>query len=198
MPEKTDYSDDVKHGTYPIPMTLIILSSLPIILVASLFAIFQPLLFGFISLIVISIFAILISFFYSSWYAYTFFLVFIGGLLVIFAYISALTPNSIFPSSFFKPRIVIILTIIIIIVITFSISSPPRNPELIMTQLTMFKTASDIYIKSNYSLLLIIVFLLLVVLALVVKICRVQQGPLRPFMYLLSINSTITFQVKRL
>nr|QLY89865.1 NADH dehydrogenase subunit 6 [Viviparus viviparus] len=53
----------------------------------------QPLSLGFVIIVFTLLMCLLISVFVSSWYAYILFLIYVGGLLVMFAYVAALIPN---------------------------------------------------------------------------------------------------------
>lgn len=112
------------------------------------------------------------------WFSYTLILVFLGGILILFTYISNIASNEIF-----KPNIKIILPLAIAPGITIFISRPKQN----LTQeskifnldqysnLTIFKPFSDAIIPIT---LLIASYIILTLLT-VVKISKINQGPLR-------------------
>merc|ERR1712048_1251973 len=56
----------------------------------------QPLSLGIIIMISSLFLCVLTALTLSSWYAYILFLIYVGGLLVIFAYVAALSPNVLF------------------------------------------------------------------------------------------------------
>ncbi|CAJ1129313.1 Hypothetical predicted protein (mitochondrion) [Octopus vulgaris] len=70
--------------------------SLGFSVVSLLIILIQPLSLGFMIMLVSIFMSILISFFIYSWYGYMLFLVYVGGLLVMFMYIISLIPNLIF------------------------------------------------------------------------------------------------------
>lgn len=56
----------------------------------------QPLALGVVVLLFRLFSCVIVGLCVSSWYGYVLFLVYVGGLLVIFAYVAALVPNRIF------------------------------------------------------------------------------------------------------
>lgn len=56
----------------------------------------QPLRLGLCIIVLTGISCLLVGVVISSWYGYVLFLVYVGGLLVMFAYVSALAPNTFF------------------------------------------------------------------------------------------------------
>nr|APB92054.1 NADH dehydrogenase subunit 6 [Montfortula punctata] len=58
-----------------------------------------PLSLGLIVIMLSGVMCLLIGLTPSSWYGYILFLIYIGGLLVMFIYVSAITPNVVFTSS---------------------------------------------------------------------------------------------------
>lgn len=167
-------------------MTFIILASIILILTSILLFISQPLLFGLVILILTTLLAVIIRFLLSPWYAYSFFIIFIGGLLVMFAYVSALSPNY-FQKTQFPP---FLLQLLIIPPLFFFLTLPAPSPSQSshLYYFNILKTANDIYSPTNYPLLLLLILTLLIILTLVVKISNTTKGPLRPFNYLLSIS----------
>lgn len=126
----------------------------------------------------------------SFWFSYILFLIFLGGILVLFIYVTSLASNEMF-----KPSIVYILTIIMISSIgTLFLFLDP----IILMQNTLIKIRSfikaffcsrdielisTIYRRSNMNLTIFIVFYLLLTLIVVVKVTGNFFGPLR-----LSVN----------
>ena len=172
---------------YPIPMTLIFFSTTLLTLALIFISITQPLLFGLMIIISVSLIATVVALTLSSWYAYTIFIIFVGGLLVIFAYVSALIPNDLFwpPRLSYYIQIFLILTSLSLL--TFKIITPNFSNLRIIMWSSSIKTAANLYFLRNFTLLLLLILVLLFILTLVVKICSIQLGPLRPFNYLFSI-----------
>lgn len=127
----------------------------------------------------------------SFWFSYILFLIFLGGILVLFIYITSLASNEIF-----SPSISIITFILIRMPIILLLTIITDNT--ILTQLNYFKIpivfkelpyisdlslVSIIYNSTNLNLTIFIVFYLFLTLIVVVKITNIFFGPLR-----LSIN----------
>ena len=127
----------------------------------------------------------------SFWFSYILFLIFLGGILVLFIYITSLASNEIFsPSISIITFILIRMPIILLLIII--------TDNTILTQLNYFKIpivfkelpyisdlslVSIIYNSTNLNLTIFIVFYLFLTLIVVVKITNIFFGPLR-----LSIN----------
>lgn len=110
----------------------------------------------------------------NSWLAIAIFLVYVGGLLVLFAYFLAIQPNQLTTiSTFLLLRIRTFLLLFIIRKTTYSTS--------------LHRLCSDIlsitYIISEINLYLVVLLgiILLLILVVVVKVTHTKSGPLRPF-----------------
>lgn len=121
----------------------------------------------------------------SPWFAYILFLVFLGGVLVLFAYVTSLTPNEIFSIKQVNIQPIIILPLIILLIILM-------DPLLISTSTSLenisplLKENSEIPILKFYNKSLLIITLslasyLFITLIAVVKITDLNKGPLRRF-----------------
>lgn len=125
----------------------------------------------------------------SSWFSYILFLIFIGGMIVLFIYVARISPNEKFKIPTQK-----IITIIVIIVITILLiirtiyyyqpwelipsittSNITENSKIIITKIFSAK----IYNKSTYSTTIITILYLLITLIAVVKITNSFEGPMR-------------------
>lgn len=119
----------------------------------------------------------------SSWYAYILFLIYVGGLLVIFAYVAALSPNVLFAGA--GSLISFVLAFLVLRVLLYS------WPLLDLRGLSYFsafpvdkrlKRYGRQLISEGSALVLIrLGFILLINLVAVVKICYYQHASLRPF-----------------
>jgi len=153
-------------------LTIIILIITTITFTASLAI--NPLTIGVIILLLALILAITFSISISSWVALLIFLIYIGGILVIFSYFVAITPNQNLP-------IVTIIRIIIISIlalrfITYVLEiAPPIN-------YTYTSQTNIIYEKLNIISLIMLALILLFTIVVVVKISTNSKGPLRPFL----------------
>nr|YP_009104691.1 NADH dehydrogenase subunit 6 [Damithrax spinosissimus]AIT75858.1 NADH dehydrogenase subunit 6 [Damithrax spinosissimus] len=123
---------------------------------------------------------------YSFWFSYILFLIFLGGMLVLFIYVASLASNEFFKFSlslflffiFFLTLTALIFLISDSIFLTTPNSTPPSNPVLHTS--TMF-IISWIYSPSLMKTTLFIIFYLLFTLIVVVKITNLFKGPLRLF-----------------
>lgn len=135
----------------------------------------SPLFLGlWILLLALSI-SLLLSFSAASWLGLFIFLIYVGGLLVIFAYFVALTPNLIIgggPLYTLLPLSFITLLITINILFIF----PPSTP-LIFNPINIFILTT----KINSAALITLALALFIALVAVVKICSHSASPLRPF-----------------
>jgi len=112
----------------------------------------------------------------SSWFAILLFLIYIGGLLVIFSYFIALCPNLPIPMG--RPVFAFLFTFTLCQ--SLLILSPPI---LNLWPLTPSKipSLSSILAPHNLPLLLFLARILFFALILVVKLRSRTSGPLRPF-----------------
>nr|AVW86181.1 NADH dehydrogenase subunit 6 [Eulepethus nanhaiensis] len=139
----------------------------------------SPLSIGLWVLLLALMVAISTSFIFPSWFAFIIFLIYIGGMLVMFSYFTALTPNQ--PLEMKKMCISLILTLFLIMMILFS--SPILN-TLLSTQWTSSSNPISILFTSyNTTLLLFLASILFLALVAVVKITNLPSGPLRSFLY---------------
>ncbi len=123
----------------------------------------------FIALITASIFSITLS----SWYAFLIFLIYVGGMLVIFAYFTATSPNQqqIRNKKIIKTiAIILLLTASIIFFNNQTLITPTKSHQLI-----------SLFTPHNIYILIIITLILLITIVIVVKISSRSKGPLRTF-----------------
>jgi len=144
--------------------------------------ILQPLRLGLCIILLTSSLCLFSSLFTTSWYSYILFLVFVGGLLVIFAYVAVLAPNTFFLNT--KP-ILWILTVFLLSLI-YIITTFSNNPSTIIhpsIQASPFseskRTGAELIFINSTSIIIILGIILLIALLAVIKICYYQQGPLR-------------------
>lgn len=110
-----------------------------------------------------------------SWYAFLVFLIYIGGILVIFAYFLALGPNQQMPlSSNISYILITITTLTTVILLTNMIT--PMPIELAQGRKYLYNTR-------RIFILIILALILLLTIVIVVKLTLRSKGPLRPFNY---------------
>ncbi len=108
-----------------------------------------------------------------SWFGLILFLIYVGGMLVIFIYFVAITPNQQHDSKIFFMRI-------LIFIIFLRIGEKIRFINRFNIE-TSFNRDSILFYFSQGAVLVLIFIMLFVGLIIVVKITRLVQGPLRPF-----------------
>nr|YP_009469110.1 NADH dehydrogenase subunit 6 [Charonia lampas]AOY34916.1 NADH dehydrogenase subunit 6 [Charonia lampas]AVC55724.1 NADH dehydrogenase subunit 6 [Charonia lampas] len=143
----------------------------------------QPLSLGlvimFSTLMMCSVSAMLLS----SWYGYILFLIYVGGLLVMFAYVAALSPNVLFGSG--TPLIFFGLIFLLLgsIMLMYPLIDFPSLGYL--SSYSSFKFlkmyGTEMVCPQMISILIGLAIILLVNLVVVVKICYYQHASLRPF-----------------
>ena len=128
------------------------------------------------------IFTIMYTSLTTIWFRFLFFLIFIGGLLIIFIYLSALIPNEIFSINSAS-------TFPIIITITVIITSPflPR----IQKRLDLNFNVIPLNYRGRYtrSFIIIIIVYLLATLRTTITLCQKTKAPLKNISYVNTKNS---------
>nr|YP_009509704.1 NADH dehydrogenase subunit 6 [Antarctoneptunea aurora]AXF46320.1 NADH dehydrogenase subunit 6 [Antarctoneptunea aurora] len=119
----------------------------------------------------------------SSWYGYILFLIYVGGLLVMFAYVAALSPNVLFGKG--TPMLCFFLLVLPLATIFYF------YPLVDLSSIDYLHTFSELKFLKMYgiemvspqmiSILIGLAIILLINLIVVVKICYYQHASLRPF-----------------
>nr|YP_009045543.1 NADH dehydrogenase subunit 6 [Ypthima akragas]AHA03907.1 NADH dehydrogenase subunit 6 [Ypthima akragas] len=166
-------------------MTIIILSIF-------MFFINHPISMGISILLQTLLICLLLGMFTNSyWFSYILFLVFLGGLLVLFIYISSIASNEFMNFSLFKIVIILMLLIIFMSIIfknnlnwlIFFFNEDMNNFNNIFlfsyneNNISLFK----LYNKQIYLLMIMMIIYLFITLIAVVKITNIFFGPLRSF-----------------
>nr|ANC65484.1 NADH dehydrogenase subunit 6 [Hirudo medicinalis] len=110
--------------------------------------------------------------FYSNWFAYMIFLIYIGGMLIMFSYFVAISPNQIIKLGMLT--IILFFTLIFLISFIYSLNS----------YMYIFNYESSFYMmyETPYMyMLILLITLLLIIMLIVVKLVNCSKGPLRPF-----------------
>lgn len=152
---------------------IMLLTSILIISTVSIFISITPLTIGISILIIALSLAIIYSWLMSSWIAFLIFLIYVRGMLVIFAYFVALAPNQ-------KTNISItVIPVSIAGIITITLI---RSTKINIYVSSFIKTSINIfYLKTNIFILIILALILLLTIIVVVKLVTSSKGPLRPF-----------------
>nr|YP_009509808.1 NADH dehydrogenase subunit 6 [Cominella adspersa]AXF46424.1 NADH dehydrogenase subunit 6 [Cominella adspersa] len=143
----------------------------------------QPLSLGLVIMVSTLLMCFISAITLSSWYGYILFLIYVGGLLVMFAYVAALSPNVLFgkgtPVLFFS---FLIFPLILIFYAYPLIDLPSIGYLYTFTELKFLKMYGIEMVSPHMiSILIGLAVILLVNLIVVVKICYYQHASLRPF-----------------
>nr|AOR07212.1 NADH dehydrogenase subunit 6 [Mesenchytraeus cf. pedatus SL-2017] len=133
----------------------------------------NPLTLGLLILFLALMLSITFSTAMSSWVALLIFLIYIGGMLVMFSYFVAITPNQTLP-------VMLMLGILMSSIISLSIISKTlymKSP----VNFTYMPQINIMYQSFNISTLLMLALILLFTMVVVVKVSTHNKGPLRPF-----------------
>nr|YP_009572107.1 NADH dehydrogenase subunit 6 [Umbonium thomasi]QBI37698.1 NADH dehydrogenase subunit 6 [Umbonium thomasi] len=162
-------------------MSVVIVLSFCFSLMFMMPSMLQPLSLGLCVMILSIFMCMLLGLLVSSWYGYVLFLVYVGGLLVMFAYVSALAPNNFFSS--IKSVVGFLFVWLSSIIMVSTLYFPSSGVVAGVSLFSEFKdvSSSGMMVISPSSMCLVIVLgsVLLINLLAVVKICYYQQGPLR-------------------
>nr|YP_010718866.1 NADH dehydrogenase subunit 6 [Gonatopsis borealis]WDQ44469.1 NADH dehydrogenase subunit 6 [Gonatopsis borealis] len=167
-------------------MSLLFMISLGFSMSSICLMVVQPLSLGFMLMMMTLFVSGLIGMITFSWYGYLLFLVYIGGLLVMFMYVISLIPNLIFLSS--KVFMYFFIMFFGFFMMNFFVTK-----ELVSVEgkdLALFDYScmsmgggSMIMMYDNFLCYLLLGVVLLFVLISVVKICYYCEGPLRVFKF---------------
>lgn len=153
-------------------MIICIISSSLLTLSLSIFIAPNPFIIGLtillIALLVSSIYSLLIT----SWFAFLIYLIYVGGILIIFSYFLALTPNQ--PSTVSIHTTILISTLFLFIITSFTL-------DIFAPSILLNPQIRTLYNPANSSLLILLVLTLLITIIAVVKLCSASKGPLRAF-----------------
>nr|YP_010944764.1 NADH dehydrogenase subunit 6 [Galiteuthis armata]WMC20862.1 NADH dehydrogenase subunit 6 [Galiteuthis armata] len=167
-------------------MSLLFMVSLGFSLSSVCLMVIQPLSLGFMLMMLTLFISGLLSIIIFSWYGYLLFLVYIGGLLVMFMYVISLVPNLIFVSSkVFMYMFMIFFSFLFMnfFVMKEFISVDIKNFSLFGYSSESMYGSSMIMMYDNYMCYLLLGVVLLFLLISVVKICYYCEGPLRVFKF---------------
>lgn len=156
-------------------MLLIFLTSLTVSLSFSIILSSSPLTIGlWVLLLALSLAAVVTSTI-SPWFGLTIFLIYVGGILVIFAYFAALTPNQ--PHEMLKILLTLLFTITLITLPSLLLGNLSQS----FASYCLSKPELTIIAPWTSSVFIIVVIILFFILVSVVKVADIFKGPLRPF-----------------
>jgi len=131
----------------------------------------SPIILGFWILILSIIVSLLCRSIFFRWFGFIIFLIYIGGILVIFSYFVAIQPNQ--HINIKTPFFYFILAIF---------NLPINAYPIIIDLFNVYNWwISSIFYINNISILIILGFILFLALVRVVKVTIINVAPLRPF-----------------
>lgn len=162
-------------------MSLVVVLSMCFSLIFIMPSMLQPLRLGLCVIRLRMGLCVLLGLIGSSWYGYVLFLVYVGGLLVMFAYVSALAPNNFFSrvKSVFGFIFIFIISCLMVRTLYFVDLGFVSDLSLFERQKRVVSSGVIIIGASRICLVIVLGRILLVNLLAVVKVCYYQQGPLR-------------------
>ncbi len=160
-----------------ITFNLLLTLSLSLLLAPSPFSI------GLTILIVAGIVASSYASIITSWFAFLIYLIYVGGILVIFSYFLALTPNQ---SSISRPFLLTLLTTFSLLLIS------SYGTDIWFPSCSTSTQSCILYHPINCPILIILISILLLTIIIVVKISSRNKGPLRAFISYVQTNSNYT------
>nr|APX40132.1 NADH dehydrogenase subunit 6 [Chaetocnema arida] len=115
---------------------------------------------------------------YNFWYSYILFLIMIGGLLILFIYMTSIASNE-----KFKFNLNMIIMMILMLIFTLYMNNyyqmMMEYPNMFNEYMNMFNSFNKYMNFPNFMLTMIMMIYLFITLILVVKITKSKYGPLR-------------------
>nr|QYK91445.1 NADH dehydrogenase subunit 6 [Tarbinskiellus portentosus]UBU97852.1 NADH dehydrogenase subunit 6 [Tarbinskiellus sp.]DAZ85812.1 TPA_asm: NADH dehydrogenase subunit 6 [Tarbinskiellus portentosus] len=123
---------------------------------------------------------------YSFWFSYILFMIFLGGMLVLFIYITSLASNEMFQlpiktmmTSLAMTSMVMLLTIPLLPLMTNNMNKMDTLMMTFMNTSIEPNNLNQLYNYPNMNLTILTISYLLFTLIIIVKITSIQEGPLR-------------------
>nr|QOL00761.1 NADH dehydrogenase subunit 6 [Teleogryllus infernalis] len=122
---------------------------------------------------------------YSFWFSYILFIHFLGGMLVLFIYITSLASNEMFqlPTKTMLIFMILISTLMMVLINNNHLLLNLLKNESFMNNSINLSLESNnlnqLYNYPNFSLTILTIIYLLITLIIIVKITSFQEGPLR-------------------
>nr|YP_010381759.1 NADH dehydrogenase subunit 6 [Entemnotrochus adansonianus]UDL72138.1 NADH dehydrogenase subunit 6 [Entemnotrochus adansonianus] len=162
-------------------MTVLIVFSFSVSIMFLMPMMMQPLSLGLCVMLMSLFSCVLIAFCMSSWFGYVLFLIYVGGLLVMFAYVSALAPNSFFSGMKSFILFVVVFSVLVLMggMTYFKISGFGVWVDFFSIDKGYLEAGGALVNPASISLMVALGIILLINLLAVVKICYYQQGALR-------------------
>lgn len=142
----------------------------------------QPLSLGITILFIALVFSLIRAIEVSTWYRYILYLIYVGGIIVMFAYVMALIPNILFEfSSYLTKPLLAVVCSILMVKRRFTMDLSVLGLSLISSN---YKgSGSSLCSLEILGIFISLAIILFIVLVVVVKICFTSSRSLRPFKY---------------
>nr|QVM79267.1 NADH dehydrogenase subunit 6 [Vesperus sanzi] len=120
---------------------------------------------------------------YNYWFSYILFLIFVGGILILFIYMTSIASNEKFKFSY-KLSILLFFSILLLIPIYFTdpylLNMNLKNYELMNQNMNLWNLSMNNYFNwPKIMILYLIITFLLLTLIMAVKVTNINYGPLR-------------------
>nr|YP_010944519.1 NADH dehydrogenase subunit 6 [Chilocorus rubidus]WMB96367.1 NADH dehydrogenase subunit 6 [Chilocorus rubidus] len=124
----------------------------------------------------------------NFWFSYILILVMIGGLLILFIYMTSIASNEkfLFSMKLFMMFMIILTMLILFMKMDFKTNNFFNKNILtqnIILNDNFYYSMSKFYIFPSMKILIMIILYLLITMIAVVKICKTSNGPLRQMFY---------------
>nr|YP_010688286.1 NADH dehydrogenase subunit 6 [Layahima chiangi]WBR65506.1 NADH dehydrogenase subunit 6 [Layahima chiangi] len=164
-----------------------LLTSMNMIMSLNFIQIKHPLAMGLTLLIQTIIISLSCGLFtYSYWFAYILFLIMLGGMLVLFIYVTSLASNELFSFSMKSMFISMMSFSLLMMILLFTDNLMLMTNNLEMINMSLEKTSSEnelslikLYNNPTMNITIMMINYLLLTLIVVVKITNINYGPLR-------------------
>ena len=154
-------------------MVILILSNIILLLSIIFFFITNPVSMGVTVLILALLSTIIVGFYISSWVCFIVFLIYIRGILVLFSYFVAISPNKPIINYSLASSFVCFGLGILYINIRSPLTPPTKEEEELYV--------TRIWIDGIYPTIIFLGVILLLTIVIVVKVVTSDKEPLRPF-----------------
>nr|ANH79458.1 NADH dehydrogenase subunit 6 [Conus textile] len=143
----------------------------------------QPLSLGLVIMISTLFMCLISGMTISAWYGYILFLIYVGGLLVMFAYVAALSPNVLFGGIIPLLSLILLFPMLFVFLYFCYLKDSSYLSFHSSFSKLMYLKMYGVELISPYmiSVLIGLGTILLINLIVVAKICYYQQASLRPF-----------------
>nr|QDA21685.1 NADH dehydrogenase subunit 6 [Orthetrum sabina] len=120
---------------------------------------------------------------YSSWFSYILFLVFLGGMLILFIYMTSIASNEMFNPPMYNVAAIIIMMMLFMMM--FMLSDPfmivlPTTESFHIMDHSLKMIMTPLYSNPMSLITIFMVLYLFLTLIVIVALTKFNKGPLRP------------------